>query len=92
MDITGTETGTQENTGGMPVGPEPYNPSGQAMPTDGGTDSSASPASGDVASPGTDDYVMEPNVSGSSEEQVGKILGGPGPNLNTFASMPTPDN
>ncbi len=50
------------------------------------------PAPGPVASPGSDDYVMEPNVSVSSEQQVGHILGGPGPNLNQFAPMPTPDN
>jgi hypothetical protein len=73
-EMSGMESGSQENVGGMPAGAEPHNPSGQTMPTDGGTDSSASPAPGDVASPGPDDYVMEPNV------------------LNTFASMPTPDN
>jgi hypothetical protein len=92
MDISGMESGTQENAGGMPAGGEPYNPSGQSMPVDGGPGSSPTPAPGDVASPGADDYTMVPNVSGSSEEQVGRILGGPGPNLNTFATMPTPDN
>jgi hypothetical protein len=87
------ESGTQENVGGMPAGPEPYNPSGQTMPTDGGNlGTSASPAPTEVSSPGSDDYVMQPNVSNSSEEQVGRILGGPGPRLDQFTSMPTPDN
>jgi hypothetical protein len=77
----------------MPAGPEPYNPSGQEMPTDGGNlGTSASPAPGPVASPGSDEYTMVPNVSGSSELQIGRVLGGPGPSLNEFANMPTPDN
>jgi hypothetical protein len=66
MDIAGTETGTQENAGGMPVGPEPYNPSGQTMPTDGGPGSSATPAPGEVASPGSAEGTMVPNVSGTT--------------------------
>jgi hypothetical protein len=87
------ESGAQENVGGMPAGNEPSNPSGQTMPVDGGNlDTTPAPAPGDVASAGPDEYVMQPNVSGSSEEQVGRILGGPGPSLSGFASMPTPDN
>jgi hypothetical protein len=92
MQMDGMESGTQENAGGMPAGPEPYNPAGQSMPVDGGPGSSPTPAPGDVASPGSDEYTMVPNVSGSSEEQVGRILGGPGPSLNQFANMPTSDN
>ena len=92
MDIQGTESGAQESVGGMPAGPEPYNPSGQTMPVDGGPGSSATPAPGAVASPGSDDYVMVPTVGNSSAEQVGRILGGPGPHLDQFSSMPSPDN
>ena len=90
-ELSGMETGAQENVGGMPAGPEPYNPAGQAMPTDGGTGSSSTPAPGGVASPGPDDYVMVPNMSGASESQIGNIFGG-GPDPTTFAQMPTPDN
>ena len=36
-ELSGMESGSQENAGGMPAGPEPYNPSGQVMPTDGGS-------------------------------------------------------
>lgn len=90
--LSGMESGAQENAGGLPVGPEPYNPAGQSMPTDGGPGSSPTPGPGEVASPPTDDYVIQPNVSGSSEEQVGRILGGPGPSLGSFASMPTSDS
>jgi hypothetical protein len=60
------ESGEQENAGGMPVGPEAYNPSGQVMPTDGGPGSSPTPAPGEVASAGPDEYVMQPNVSGTT--------------------------
>jgi hypothetical protein len=92
-NVSGTESGTQENVGGMPAGPEPYNPSGQEMPTNGGNlGTNAAPSPGDVASPAAEEYTMVPNVSGSSEEQVGRILGGPGPSLSQFANMPTPDN
>ena len=97
--MDGMETGTQENVGGMPAGPEPYNPTGETMPTDGGPGSSATPAPGPVASPGPDEYNMTPNVSASSDEQIGQIgkfLGGTGPSagprLDSFANMPTPDN
>jgi hypothetical protein len=91
-EMAGMESGGQENAGGMPVGPEPYNPAGQTMPTDGGPGSSPTPGPGAVASPGPDEYNIVPNVSGSSEEQVGHVLGGAGPSLGEFASMPTPDN
>ena len=91
-EMSGMESGAQENAGGMPVGLEPYNPGGQSMPVDGGPGSSATPAPGAVTSPGAVEYVMQPNVSGSSEEQVGHILGGPGPSLNQFAQQPTSDS
>lgn len=91
MDISGMETGAQENAAGLPAGPEPYNPSGQTMPVDGGTGSSSTPAPGEVASPGPDEYNIAPNVSGSSDLQVGHVLGGHGPSLDAFASMPTSD-
>ena len=91
MDLSGMESGAQENVGGMPAGSEPYNPSGQVMPTDGGPGSSPTPAPGNVPSPGPDDYVMQPNVSGPAEAQIGRILA-PGPEPTTFAPMPTPDN
>jgi hypothetical protein len=78
------ESGAQENAGGMPAGSEPYNPSGQTMPTDGGPGSSPTPAPGEVASPGTDEYVIQPNVSGTTVQAS--------PKGNEFASMPTPDS
>ena len=87
--MDGMETGTQENVGGLPAGPEPYNPSGQVMPVDGGLGSSPTPAPGAVASPGSDEYVMQPNVEGASDSQ---LLGGPSVVRDVFASMPTPDN
>ncbi len=87
--MDGMETGAQENAGGMPAGPEPYNPAGQSMPVDGGPGSSATPAPGEIASAGPDEYVMQPNVEGASDSQ---LLGGPSVVRNEFASMPTPDN
>ncbi len=91
MDVSGTETGAQENAGGMPAGPEPYNPAGQSFPTDGGPGSSPTPAPGEVASPGGDMPV--PNVSGSSEEQtIGRLMDTSPVDLNQFSPMPTPDN
>lgn len=93
MDVSGMESGAQEDGGGMPAGPEPYNPSGQTMPVDGGPGSSPTPAPGAVASPGSDDYTMEPNVSGSSEQQtIGRLLDATPGKSNVFAPMPTPDN
>ncbi len=89
--MDGMESGAQENAGGMPAGPEPYNPAGQTMPTDGGPGSSPTPAPGEVASPGPD--MPAPNVSGSSEEQtIGRLTDTAPVNLNAFAQMPTPDN
>ena len=83
-EMSGMESGAQENAGGMPAGPEAYNPSGQSMPVDGGPGSSATPAPGEVASPGSAEGTMVPNVSGTTLHV--------GPSGNEFASMPTPDN
>jgi hypothetical protein len=87
--LSNTESGDQENTGGMPAGPEPYNPSGQEMPTDGGNyGTSASPAPGDVASP---DVEMPGDAGtgsgGNVPAQIAVQQTG-----NSFANMPTPDN
>jgi hypothetical protein len=90
--MDGMETGTQESAGGMPAGPEPYNPAGQMMPTDGGPGSSATPAPGAVASPGPDDYVMQPNVSHATDAQIGQFGPSAPQSPSDFAPMPTPDN
>lgn len=87
-NVSGTESGTQENTGKMPAGPEPYNPSGQEMPVDGGNyGTNAAPAAGDVASP---DVEMPGDAGTGSAAVPPQVLGvTPG---NSFAQMPTPDN
>jgi hypothetical protein len=88
-EMSGMESGTQENVGRMPAGPEPYNPSGQEMPTDGGNyGTNAAPSPGDVASP---DVEMPGDVpTGGGEHNIeayGIAAGG-----QSFANMPTPDN
>ena len=81
--MDGMETGAQENAMGQPVGPEPYNPSGQVMPVDGGPGSSTTPAPGGIASPMPDMPV--PNVSETSDSQ---LLGGPSVVRDVFSPMP----
>ncbi len=85
--MDGMESGAQENAGGMPAGPEPYNPSGQSMPLDGGPGSSPTPGPGEIASPSPD--MPTPNVQASSDSQ---LLGGPSAVRDVFSPMPTPDN
>jgi hypothetical protein len=64
--LSNTESGLQENAGGMPAGPEAHNPSGQSMPVDGGPGSSPTPAPGAVVAPGSAEGTMVPNVSGTT--------------------------
>ena len=91
-EMSGTESGAQENAGGMPAGPEPYNPAGQSMPTDGGPGSSPTPAPGTISSPPPDDYVMVPNVSHATDAQIGQFGPSAPQSDSDFAPMPTPDN
>ena len=85
MSELSMESGSQENAGGMPAGPEPYNPSGQVMPTDGGSGSSSTPAPGGVNAEGASPFVSP----GSPSDH---FLGVPRGNVGPPANMPTPDN
>ena len=85
MDISGMESGAQENAGGMPAGPEPYNPAGQMMPVDGGPGSSPTPGPGNVTAEGAEPFVSPGNPADS-------FVGVPRPGSDSFAPMPTPDN